>query len=428
MALNGAVTHYLSKRWGFESKDRRIDTHHAQDAVVIACTTQGMINTISNYSKFRELELNKINKSRSIKVDELSENEFITREQYDKNFGVEFPLPWDNFKEELDIRMSRYHGAGDEKFLETSPREYIQSHSDVSKRLDYPKWMFVKGRPGRRGVLDGIFVSRMPNHKVTGQAHEETIRSAKYYKDGGCGVDKGYIVYKTALTNLKLDKNNEIANYFNPESDKLLYNALVEQLKEYGNDSKKAFEKNFYKPKADGSKGPVVKKVKVFEKKTTGVYLKKVNGFGYNDSMIRADIYYIDGKYYFVPVYVSDTVKNSLPNQRAAKDKNSCDWEVVSDDNFLFSLYKNDLLFMKNNKLPLKSIDEYKYLVPDSSKGVFMYFCGADVSGLAFKCESNDKTFNFRSSITTIEQLCKCQVDVLGNISFVNKEKRMPFN
>ena len=93
-------------------------------------------------------------------------------------------------------------------------------------------------------------------------------------------------------------------------------------------------KKNFYKPKADGSKGPVVKKVKVFEKKTTGVYLKKVNGFGYNDSMIRADIYYIDGKYYFVPVYVSDTVKNSLPNQRAAKDKNSCDWEVVSDDNF----------------------------------------------------------------------------------------------
>ena len=127
MALNGAVTHYLSKRWGFESKDRRIDTHHAQDAVVIACTTQGMINTISNYSKFRELELNKINKSRSIKVDELSENEFITREQYDKNFGVEFPLPWDNFKEELDIRMSRYHGAGDEKFLETAKaKKFIQ--------------------------------------------------------------------------------------------------------------------------------------------------------------------------------------------------------------------------------------------------------------------------------------------------------------
>ena len=182
-----------------QSKDRRIDTHHAQDAVVIACTTQGMINTISNYSKFRELELNKINKSRSIKVDELSENEFITREQYDKNFGVEFPLPWDNFKEELDIRMSRYHGAGDEKFLETSPREYIQSHSDVSKRLDYPKWMFVKGRPGRRGVLDGIFVSRMPNHKVTGQAHEETIRSAKYYKDGGCAVSYTHLTLPTIL-------------------------------------------------------------------------------------------------------------------------------------------------------------------------------------------------------------------------------------
>ncbi|MFR6694910.1 MAG: hypothetical protein ACLUS6_13440 [Dysosmobacter sp.] len=42
----------------------------------------------------------------------------------------------------------------------------------------------------------------MPNHKVTGAAHAETIRSSK----GG----DGFTVTKTPLTNLKLNKFGEI--------------------------------------------------------------------------------------------------------------------------------------------------------------------------------------------------------------------------
>ena len=435
MALNGSITHYLSKRWGLENKDRKIDTHHAQDAVVIACTTQGMINTISNYSKFRELELDKINKSRSIKVDELSDNEFITREQYDKNFGVEFPPPWKNFKEELDIRMSRYHGAGDEKFLETSPREYIQSHGDVRKRLNYPDWMFVKGRPGRRGVLDGIFVSRMPNHKVAGQAHEETIRSAKYYEDGGSVFESGgYVVYKVPIQDIKYI-NGEImygksARYFNPDSDRILYKALIRRLELFNGDASKAFAEPFYKPKADGTQGPVVKKIKVFEKQTLGVPIGNVNGRAANGDMIRIDVFCEEDngkkKYYFVPIYTSDAVKKKLPDCAATAHKMSSEWRVMKEENFIFSLYSRDLIYIESDKgVPLHTISKTVYY----RKSLFAYYMGANISKASILGEVQDNSANFDGlGIQGLKKILKCNIDVLGNISFVNKEKRMPFN
>lgn len=431
LALNGSITHYLSKRWGLENKDRKIDTHHAQDAVVIACTTHGMINTISNYSMFRELELDKINKSRNVKVDELLDDEFITREQYDKKFGVEFPPPWKNFKEELDIRMSRYHGAGDEKFLDTSPRKYIQSHGDVSKRLNYPDWMLVKGRPGRRGVLDGIFISRMPNHKVSGKAHEDTIRSGKYYEGGKCGLDKGYVVYKKPIQQIKLDKNGEIAEFFNPDSDRLLYNALVERLKQFNNDSEKAFELPFYKPKSDGTNGPIVKKIKVFEKKLVIVSVGEKYNVATNTggSMIRIDVFCEkkDGKqkYHFIPIYVSDVVKKQLPLKAATVGKIQSEWRVMKDGDFIFSIYPNDLIYIESEK----GINLHYNKEIRQTKQIYAYFKSANSNRVSIDGELNDKSAYFESlGFQNLKTIKKCQVDVLGNISFVNKEKRMPFN
>ena len=165
MAVNGSITHYLSKRWGLESKDRRTDTHHAQDAVVIACTTDGMINKISRYSKGRELLYSRGFKFVDEETGEILSRDNFAREEWDEKYGVKIPMPWEYFRDELDIRMSRYNGTGDDSIDKTTPRDFILSHRDVHKWINYPEWMFVEGRPGRRGVLDGIFVSRMPNHK-----------------------------------------------------------------------------------------------------------------------------------------------------------------------------------------------------------------------------------------------------------------------
>lgn len=418
VALNGSITSYLSKRWGLESKDRKIDTHHAQDAVVIACTTQGMINKISNYCKRREAEL--------------SGNHVISRKKYDENFGVEFPKPWKYFKKELDVRMSRYHGEAGAIDYVTTPREYLLLDKDVRKHIGYPDWMFVKGRPGRRGVLDGIFVSRMPSRKVSGKAHEDTIRSAKYYKDGGCGVDKGYVVFKKPIQDIKLDENDEIKVFFNPDSDRLLYNALVNRLKQHNNNPKEAFAEPFYKPKSDGTPGPIVKKIKVFEKKLVVVPIKDEINVAANTagSTIRIDVYREENngkhKYFFIPIYVSDVVKKQLPMKAATAGKIQSEWRVMDENNFIFSLYSGDLIYIEGEKgVPIKNLDNET----ERLQKVYAYYTGADTNTASIAGELHDNKAAFRSlGIQGLNCVKKCQVDVLGNISFVHKEKRMTFN
>ena len=430
VAVNGAITHYLSKRWGLESKDRRTDTHHAQDAVVIACTTDGMINKISRYSKGRELYYSRGFKFVDEETGEILNRDSFSREEWDEKYGVRIPLPWEHFRDELDIRMSRYHGVVENAISEASPREFILSHRDVYNWIDYPEWMFVKGRPGRRGVLDGIFVSRMPNHKVSGQAHEETIRSAKYYENGGSVFETGgYVVTKKSIQDIKL-KDGEIKEFFNPDSDRLLYEALVDRLNQYGNDPKKAFAEPFYKPKSDGTPGPIVKKIKVFEKQTSGVIVRDGNGIAANGSMVRIDVFCEQDKgkkkYYFVPIYTADVVKKRLPNRAATANKMLSEWRVMKEENFIFSLYSRDLVYIESDKgVQIKDLDGNMSRI----ESVYAYYTGADTATVSIAGKLNDSSASFRSiGIQGLRDFRKCQVDVLGNISFVKKEKRMPFN
>ena len=430
MAVNGAITHYLSKRWGLAGKDRRTDTHHAQDAVVIACTTDGMINRISRYSKGRELAYSRGFGFVDEETGEILNRDNFSREDWDDKFGVRLPMPWEHFVDELDIRMSRYSTMGEGVSSGTSPREFILSHRDVFNWINYPEWMFVESRPGRRGVLDGIFVSRMPNHKVSGQAHEETIRSAKYYEDGGSVFETGgYVVTKKSIQDIKL-KDGEIKEFFNPDSDRLLYEALVDRLNQYGNDPKKAFAEPFHKPKSDGTPGPVVKKIKVFEKQTSGVLVREGNGIAANGSMVRIDVFCEENKgkkkYYFVPIYTADVVKKRLPNRAATQAKMPSEWRLMNDENFIFSLYSRDLIYIESDKgVQTKDIDN----VTGKVEKMYAYYTGADTSTASIAGKLHDSSAMFRGlGIQSLRKLQKCQIDVLGNISFVSKEKRMTFN
>ena len=49
---NGALTAHLRGAWGFPDKDRRNDRHHALDAIVLACSTQAMVQQLSNWNKY----------------------------------------------------------------------------------------------------------------------------------------------------------------------------------------------------------------------------------------------------------------------------------------------------------------------------------------------------------------------------------------
>lgn len=403
-AVNGGVTAYLRKRWGMSAKDRSIDTHHARDAVVIACCTDGMIQKISRNIQGRELLYARGFTAVDVETGEKFTRDDFTRDQWDEIFGVQVPKPWEYFNEELDIRLGE------------NPVEFIETHSDVSRKLDYPAWFY------ENNIIRPVFVSRMPNRKVTGAAHADTIRSPRHYQETGS------VLTKTALIDLKLNKKTgEIENYYKPESDTLLYNALKERLELYGGDGKKAFEEPFYKPKADGSRGNLVRKVKTYDKLTLGVYVNSQHGIAANanGSMVRVDVFRVSGKYYFVPVYIADVVRKRLPMKAVVQGKQYIDWKEMEDKDFIFSLYTRDLIsFKSKNGKKVTCVDGTSKAVNEE----IVYYYGANISTASFSGKSHNGSFEFTSlGIQGLEYLKKYQVDVLGNVSEVKREKRMGF-
>ena len=392
-AVNGAVTAYLRKRWGLNKKDRTNDRHHAMDAVVIACCTDEMIAKVTKYMQDRETAYSKNFRIADEETGEILTRSNFTREQYDEAYGVRFPVPWETFREEIDLRI-----------FNDDPFAYLEKDRDLQIRIDYPDWMYGEEEsPVAKGkyinYIRPMFVSVACSHKATGKAHEETIRCAKYHDSDSL------VISKRALKDLKLDKDGEIKDYYNKECDTLLYEALRNRLLEYNGDGKKAFAEEFHKPKADGTDGPVVKSVKVIEKKTTGVQIN--HGLAGNGNMARVDLYQKEGKYYAVPIYISDMVKKEIPRKAATNGKQYKDWRVMDPDDFLFSVYPRDLLHLKKGK-PFKD---------GLSNDIYMYFAGLDPASASFAVTAHDSSISLRGiGIQNLELIEKCQVDMLGEV------------
>ena len=385
--VNGAVTGYIRKRLDIRKIRENGDLHHAVDAVVIAVTTQGMIQKVTRYSQIRE----------NPKLIDKKTGEVLTAKEFHNKDN--FPEPWPRFRQELEVRVSE------------DPEEAI-------RRLRLPAYENV-------GEIKKPFVSRMPRRKVRGAAHEETVRSGKLREDG-------YTILKTDLSKLKLE-NGEIKGYYRPESDRLLYEALKKRLEAFGGKGEEAFKKPFYKPRADGTPGPLVKKVKIIEKSSLNVPVHKGKGVAYNDMMVRIDIFGVNEKgknaYYFVPVYVSDTVKKELPCRGVVKRKSYENWKIMDDKDFLFSLYHNDMIHVVSKKPLSFTAAKGSSLLPKmETKDTYVYYKGADIKGVSITVINHDNSYGIKGmGIKTLLQLEKCEVDVLGNISFVKQEKRQGF-
>lgn len=387
-AVNGAVTSYMRKRWGISKIRENGDLHHAVDALVIACTTDGMIQQVSRYAALRECEYVQ------------TEGGSLAVSVHTGEVLKSFPYPWPEFRRELEARL-----GDDPRRAVISQRFPVYLNNDIPVRK--------------------LFVSRMPRRKVTGAAHKETIKSPKALQDG-------VVVTKRPLTSLKLDKNGEIANYYMPQSDRLLYEALKEQLMKHGGDGAKAFTQSFHKPKSDGTPGPIVNKVKLCEPTTLHVPVLKGTGVADNDSMVRIDVFYVEGEgYYFVPIYIADTLKKELPSKACVAFKPYEDWKAMSDENFIFSLYPNDLMRVTHkNKLKLTKAQKESTL-PDTyeTKQELLYYIGADISTASVAGRTHDNSYMTRGvGIKTLEKLEKFTVDVLGEYHKVEREPRMAFN
>ena len=385
-AVNGAVTAYMRKRWGITKIREDGDLHHAVDALVVACTTDAMLQQVTRYAAYRECRYMQT-ESGSLAVDERTGE--VLRE---------FPYPWPQFRRELGLRLS----SDPARLMRDMRIPFYDEHDITPKPL---------------------FVSRMPRRKVTGAAHKDTVKSPK-------ALDEGLVIVKRPLSELKL-KNGEIENYYDPGSDRLLYEALKERLAACGGDGAKAFAEPFYKPRHDGTPGPRVKKVKLCEPSTLNVPVHGGKGVADNDSMVRIDVFYAEGDgYYFVPVYVADTLKPELPNLACVAHKPYSEWKPMREEDFLFSLYPNDLLRVSHKRgLKLSRVNPESSL-PDSLevKSEFLYYIGANISTASISCRNHDNSYKIDGiGIKTLESLEKYTVDVLGEFHRVDKEQRLPF-
>ena len=371
VAVNGAVTAFLRKRWGLGKVRADGDLHHAVDAAVIACTTDGMIQRVSR---------------------------FYTHIETSDTRGERFPEPWPRFRDEL---MQRLSACPQENLMQINPVYY--QNVDIAS-------------------IRPVFVSRMPRHKATGKVHEDTIRSY---------VSEGITAVRTSITDLKLDEKGEIEGYFNKESDLLLYNALKRRLEEFGGNAKKAFAEPFYKPRADGTPGAQVRKVKIVDKTSNVICVRDGGGVSKSNNMVRIDVYYVPGEgYYWVPIYVADTVKSTLPNKAVLRNKGMDDWKEMNEKDFQFSLYNNDLVFIERDSPISFSLTNKKSTLPSkfSTEKTFAYYQKGDISNAAIKVETPDGAYVFKSlTLNTVRKIEKYQVDVLGNYTLVKKEKRQNF-
>ncbi len=371
VAVNGAVTAFLRKRWGLSKVRADGDLHHAVDATVIACTTPSMVKRVT---------------------------EFCKQEETNHVCNEYFPEPWPRFRDEL---MQRLSACPQENLMQINPVYY--QNVDIAS-------------------IRPVFVSRMPRHKMTGAAHKETIKGR---------LDDAHTVQRRSITDLKLDKEGEIAGYFNPSSDTLLYNALKEQLTAFGGDGKKAFAEPFFKPRADGTPGAQVRKVKVYDKATSMVAVHEGKGVADNDTMVRIDVYFVPGDgYYWVPIYVADTVKPELPNKAVVQGKSYAEWKEMDEENFLFSLCQNDLIYLERKsaiKFKVKNSESTLEKEIVRNKGM-VYFEGGDIATAAISVTTpEDAYFSRGLGFKTLQKVQKYQVDVLGNYTLVKKEKRQNF-
>ena len=174
-AVNGAITAHVRKRLGIQKIREDGDLHHAADAAVVACVSPGMIQKITQYTKHREC----IRKTKEGYLD-TETGELMTREAYDAKYSPRFPAPWERFRQELEARLS-------DNPAEEIARLHLATYDSEEE-------------------IKPVFVSRKQTHKISGAAHEATIRSAK--KPGGS-------ISKKPLTSLSLNKKTgEIKDYY----------------------------------------------------------------------------------------------------------------------------------------------------------------------------------------------------------------------
>lgn len=402
---NGVVTARLRARWGLNKVRDDGDKHHAMDATVVACVTPTLVRMLTLYSRRQEVRDNPnlwhtYNEKEDPDFVKLSK---IKREQYEELFSKRFPEPWPGFRDELLIRMSE------------NPKSLMDNYPAVKTK--YTEQEIIDLKP--------MFVVRLPNHKITGPAHQDTIRSAKLLKEGKT-------ISRVSVDKLKLDKNGEIKTlkweFYKPSDNgwKVTYDALQKELEKNGGNGTKAFPNGEFTYEYNGH-SHTVRKVKVVQKSTLPVQLNSGEQAADNGSMVRIDVFKTPKKYVFVPIYVNDTVKNELPSKYSVAGKAYLEWPEAKKDEFEFSLYPRDMVHIVHKK-GFTAFYNGENFGPSKINDFYGYFTGANIAVAAIDVKAHDNSYYGQSiGIASLEKFEKYEVDYFGNYHKVNEKARQTF-
>lgn len=382
LAVNGRMINDL--RWhlglGDEKAREKSDTHHAIDATLCAIADHKMVHRMARYFKVRELAVR------------TPDGRWVDHD----GVVIEPPAPelWPSFREDV-IEAVR-----------------------------------------------GVIVSRMPNRRLAGRGHEETIYSLKHVRRSTSVPSRGKVALSanaprpTKRTRLDQLTDTQIREILKEPSPVLvdepanwrLYALIRERLRAVERESGKTWAERAFGPQAeplrmptnDGRPGPIVRSIRLFTHVRSGIAVR--GGLAENGTIVRLDIYRkpsATGKvrHYVVPVYAADVAAGWTPNRAAVAHKPETDWPLVDASfEFLFSLHPGDY---------------FRVWRTDTEPGALLYMISFDRGSVQIAGNLPDRSNRredgtvkpIRVSPSTAARVEKIEVSLLGDIRTVRTRK-----
>ena len=375
-----SVTSMFRKKSGIEKHRDEDYKHHAIDALIIAgIKKMKLMDNVLNALLYKDEEngLLRYNSLTGTLLDEINEEEFFDKKYLD-------------FIKSLKTLQVKYSHKVDKKFNRPISNQTIYSVRNIDG-VDY-----IMGR------LTNIY-------------GDDGEKLAKFFREGK--AKEKLLMYKENRDTFEILE--EICNHYKDEK-----NPFAKHQEITGEYICKCSKKG---------KGPIIKNIRYIDKKL-GNYLDVSHNYQVDDNKkvvllsltpYRLDLYKCkDGKYRFINIQQLDIStkagKSFIKPERYIElmDRHA----IKQDDQFLFSVYKNELLKIKPaSKVPVDEEtplpDDYKGIIICKgcydAKNVYISFSPYNKPKLVYKGKEQSQSY---LGIRDVENIIKLETDVLGNI------------
>ncbi|MBR1375155.1 MAG: type II CRISPR RNA-guided endonuclease Cas9 [Cardiobacteriaceae bacterium] len=203
-APQGQITALLRSSWGFAKVREDNDRHHALDAIIVACATESMQQKITQWYK------DKKDKNAKNKYEESKNNLILEEDKYgEKHYKLKepFPVPWDFFRNEINLRV-----FNQVEKIDTDTGEVLWEVLDIEQRDELLDLIRDKlpDRPAelaQHEFVQPLFVSRKVHKHISGQGHLETLYSKQstHKNKPQSGIDmRGGIVANASMIRIDI--------------------------------------------------------------------------------------------------------------------------------------------------------------------------------------------------------------------------------